>query len=504
MIKESLKVHGKRQIEVKQRVSFTKQDDKAVRYLVETYFFLPTALQVNRFTYTSEKFQRSLKHYVRLRPPTQTLHNLAQEKGSFAKLKETLHQFNEQIPLTHDEYENTLKLFALTYKRALRMAVRAANRKKTPSLDLVVQYVGDVQSCLNHYRALADMVKPLEEELKSHAFAYCDEYISVMTTYYLRNLFVSMKQRKLGAPLFALWQTEMLYRKEHYPDSVPEPDGDNELVLYRWSVLKKYISKCLFLEVRRKTGAPLLLHSIYGVAAAISMVFATVIAFLWQGKYGALSSNLFLALVVGYIFKDRIKEIAREKLFKIFQRWIPDRRQLIYAENEAIVGICLESFRFVDHELLPEDVRKLREQSHLINILNDERSEDVLFYSKEVTLNNQPDLFERTKYSIMDISRFNITDFLKYIDNVFEELPLIEDEDQVALSGRIYHIYMIRRVIHNNQITKELARVVITADGIKRLEVVQPLTAEVKEALLTEDLSQAPSQETLAQETQQA
>lgn len=504
MIKESLKIHGKRQIEIKQKVSFAKQEGNEVRYLVETYFFLPTALQVNRFTYSSNKFQRSLKHYVRLRPPTQTLHNLAQEKGSFAKLKETLVQFNEEIPLTHDEYENTLKLFALTYKRALRMAVRAANRKKTPSLELVVQYVGDVQSCLSHYRSLAKMVKPLEKELKSHAFAYCDEYLSVMTTYYLRSLFVSMKEQKLGAPLYALWQAEMLYRKEYYPDSVPESDSDNELVIYRWSVLKKYVSKCLFLEVRRKSGAPLILHSIYGVAAAISMVFATIIAFLWQGKYGALSSNLFLALVVGYIFKDRIKEIAREKLFKIFQRWIPDRRQLIYAENQAIVGICKESFRFVENDLLPVEIREMREQSHLINILNDERAEDVLFYSKEVTLNNQPELFEQTKYSIIDISRFNVTDFLKYIDNVLEELPLIEDEDHVTMGvgERIYHVYVIRRVMHNNQIAKELARVVINADGIKRLEMIQPLTYDVKEEIPTEDLSQESSQEKFLQESQ--
>ncbi|MEX6223867.1 hypothetical protein AB6F55_02965 [Providencia hangzhouensis] len=91
------------------------------------------------------------------------------------------------------------------------------------------------------------------------------------------------------------------------------------MVTYRRNLLKKYINRYLYLEIRHKRGLPLLLHSIYGIAAAISMIFATLIAFLWQGKYGALSANLFLAMVIGYIFKDRLKEIGREQLYRLFQ-----------------------------------------------------------------------------------------------------------------------------------------------------------------------------------------
>ena len=104
-------------------------------------------------------------------------------------------------------------------------------------------------------------------------------------------------------------------------------------MLYRWRSLKKFISSQLFLTVKMREGNPWLLQSLYGIAAAVSMVFATVVAFVWQGKYGALSWNLFLALVIAYIFKDRLKDWMRTRLAKLFRRWLPSRRQLIYAND---------------------------------------------------------------------------------------------------------------------------------------------------------------------------
>ena len=481
MIKESLKVHGKRQFEVKQKVSFAR-DAKEVRYQVETYFFLPTALQINNYTYTSGEFQRSLKNYVRLRPPTKKLRSLCAKEGVLDELKEQLQQFEQQTELAVDTYENTLKRYALTYKRSLRLAVKTVRKntqKRTPeTVDAILK---DVEKSLEDYRALCGLAAPIEKRLNSNAFAYCDEYISFITTYYLREMF-TQPDVPAHEQSHELWRQEMLYRKAHYPDSVPLPGCDNEMVLYRWSIIKKYVSRYLFLDIRRKNGAPLLLHSIYGFAAAVSMIFATFIAFFWQGRYGALSINLFLAMVIAYIFKDRIKEIGREQLFRMFQKWIPDRRLLIYKDDKTAVGICKETFRFIKDAFLPEDVRKMRQQSHWIKLLNDQRAEDILLYKKEVLLHNHPQLFEQTQYSIIDITRFNITDFLKYIDNVFEELPLLEEEDHTTLSERIYHIYVIRRVIFGNQTTSELARLVINAEGIKRLEVIQPLSSIEKDS----------------------
>ena len=87
-----------------------------------------------------------------------------------------------------------------------------------------------------------------------------------------------------------------------------------------------------------------------------------------------------MAVVIAYIFKDRMKDIGREQLLRLFRKWIPDRRLLIYRDEKTI---------FVEHELLPPDIAALRERGHWLQLLNDQRDEDILLYKKDVTLHNR-------------------------------------------------------------------------------------------------------------------
>lgn len=81
MIKESLKIHGHHQFEIKQRVSFDHAKTKDIKYQVETYFFLPVALQINPQSYSTKEFQKSLKNYVRLSPATHKLKFFYKKRG---------------------------------------------------------------------------------------------------------------------------------------------------------------------------------------------------------------------------------------------------------------------------------------------------------------------------------------------------------------------------------------------------------------------------------------
>ena len=82
--------------------------------------------------------------------------------------------------------------------------------------------------------------------------------------------------------------------------------------LYRASVLKKYAASVLFLQVDVKPDGQSWTHLAQSIAAGIAMIFATGIAFLFQARYGNFTFPLFIALVLGYMFKDRIKEIGRD------------------------------------------------------------------------------------------------------------------------------------------------------------------------------------------------
>ncbi|MDR2241272.1 MAG: hypothetical protein LBE28_00710 [Providencia alcalifaciens] len=474
MIKESLKIHGKKQFEIKQQVFFPRKS-KEIRYQVETFFFLPASMQVNPDLYTPSNLQRSLKNYIRLRAPTVQLSSIPAVGGLVDELKSWLERLDPELPPTLDEYENHLKRFALTFKRSVRLTLKmVAQNSQRQTEEYITGVLADIEHGLKRYRELSAYAAPIEKVIKSNAFAYCDEFMSHYTLFYLQDL-LKDKQLPLRDDIRHLWYQEMRYLKKLAPDSFPHDENDAEMVTYRRNLLKKYINRYLYLEIRHKRGLPLLLHSIYGIAAAISMVFATFIAFMWQGKYGALSANLFLAMVIGYIFKDRLKEIGREQLYRLFQRWIPDRQLRIYREGvKEPVGVCKESFRFLKESTLSPDIHEMRQKSHWVNLVNVQRVEDILYYRKDVTLHSNSAAFMQTQSSIVDITRVNISDFLKYLDISYEEL-MVNDDEPVIIGEKVYHIYLCRRVIMNKKAYNELARLVVNADGIKRLEILQPL-----------------------------
>ena len=474
MIKESLKIHGKKQFEIKQQVFFPRKS-KEIRYQVETFFFLPASMQVNPDLYTASNLQRSLKNYIRLRAPTVQLSSIPAENGLVDELKSWLERLDPELPPTLDEYENHLKRFALTFKRSVRLTLKmVAQNAQRQTEEYITGLLADIEHGLKRYRELSTYTAPIENIIHSNAFAYCDEFMSHYTLFYLHDL-LKEKQLPLRDEIRHLWYQEMRYLKKLAPDNFPHDENDAEMVTYRRNLLKKYINRYLYLDIRHKRGLPLLLHSIYGIAAAISMVFATFIAFMWQGKYGALSANLFLAMVIGYIFKDRLKEIGREQLYRLFQRWIPDRQLRIYREGvKEPVGICKESFRFLKESTLSPDIHEMRQKSHWVNLINVQRVEDILYYRKDVTLHSYSAAFMQTQSSIVDITRVNISDFLKYIDISYEEL-MVNDDEPAIIGEKVYHIYLCRRVIMNKKAYNELARLVVNADGIKRLEILQPL-----------------------------
>ena len=155
MIKESVKVHGQYQLEIKQKVSFDRRAHE-VRYRIETWFFLPAALQVNPDFYSPKYFQQSLKNYVRLRPPTRKLSQLLEPDEMLAELAAFLATKPDKEGL--EPYENTLKRYALTYKRALRLAVKWMERNaQKRSADAITELLAEIHDVLAAYRALSPL-----------------------------------------------------------------------------------------------------------------------------------------------------------------------------------------------------------------------------------------------------------------------------------------------------------------------------------------------------------
>lgn len=130
MIRETLKALGNHTIEIKQRVVFPEKKN-VQHYHVETWLFFPSSLLINRWNYPPQTFQQNLKNYIRLRPPTLMLRKFAAACEEKLTEIERLIQRDIRGDKLSEDYEYKLKMFCLTYKRALHLETRSLIRLTT-------------------------------------------------------------------------------------------------------------------------------------------------------------------------------------------------------------------------------------------------------------------------------------------------------------------------------------------------------------------------------------
>ena len=482
--KESVKLQSGTQIEVTQRIT-VGSDQRALAYAVDTYFFLPNELLINPDTYAGRDFQKHLKTYIRLGCPARTLEALAAPNGALEKLRRTLlvladeTQGKENPQKLLGRYESAVKRMALLYQRSLSMSVKTLLKRAESMTDAelhasIEALFTSAKIVRSGFRDLRLAAERCEERVESHAFDLCNEFISISTAKAVSRLYERLEGRCANV-VDRFWLEEKLYRESRYPGTIARSSADRERVLYRWRAVKKYVESLLYFDVRRRDGETLLAHSLYGAAAAVSMLFATIVAFVWQSRYGSLSLNLFFAMILAYIFKDRIKEVLRAKLLRRFREWLPDRRLRIMRTGTAgtEIGRCDETFDFLSSKQIPPEVARLRRDAKEppFSFMTNGRTEQVFRYRKTVDLAVSEAVLQFTERQFVDITRFNLSDFLRNIDNLYSSLPELDlDEPEPARAPKTYHIYMAREITVDNRRTLELCRICVSLDGIRSLE----------------------------------
>lgn len=459
LVKESLKLHSAEQLEIKQEIEIDPEVSKS-RYSVESYFFFPAALYINKETYSEADFRRPLKSYVRLRLPKFPLADFMEGGEEYLRLKNFLNEPTGSIELRTSALKRYALLIKGSFKRRIKTLLESGTEEDVTAL------VEELRRVIAASRPLLLSAADLQEPALAVTARAADEYLATILEYHGKRLLT-----RFDGGLKAFLTENALYREKTYPESASwQPRED---VLYRWRSLKKFISSQLFLTVKMREGNPWLLQSLYGIAAAVSMIFATVVAFLWQGKYGALSWNLFLALVIAYIFKDRLKDWMRTRLAKLFRRWLPSRRQLIYANDGRMVGVCRESFEFVKRAEVPPEILALRTKAHYVPFAQEE-TETIFLYRKDVELKNEWIHSYENRSSLYDITRLGVMPWTSNIDQQFEELPFADEDDERAHGpvAKLYHVYLVRRIrVENPKHERfEVTRLVLKHDGLFLLE----------------------------------
>jgi len=482
MITESVKIHDKFSIEIK--LGYTSDEEiKSPEFDTDIYLFVPESLDINRYTYTSKNFYRDLKSNTRLITPVFILRDIYQ--GDNCPLKRLEQSFYNLASRPNKEnienYEFQIKMFGSIMKSALRREVFHIKDNKIESdLNYLLQeYTENINNINKKYRELRKIINvPTINTKLMDIYLFGDEYLGDVTEKYTFRLLRFIRNKKYDpkykTELLRLIKNEIEYKKSQDLPVVSNDYDNNEELLYRRSVLKKFIESALFLNTRKRKDGELMEQMLYSIAAGLAMVFATGVAFYAQKVYGNFTTTFFIVLVISYMFKDRIKELSRAYFSGKYRKKHFDHKTDIFSSKAHKVGQFKESFSYIDEKDIPERVLKRRNRSHLTEIENDWMGEKVILFRKRIKLypKKLKNIFkEYTINGVNGIARLNLVHFTEKMDNPEMPMYLLEDESYKKIYGsKVYHINMIINFRTQEKIFFRRYRIVLNRSGIKRVQ----------------------------------
>jgi len=484
MIDIQAKVHDKFSVEFK--IAFLAQKRLDVSdFEMNTWLFIPNSLDINPLTYEKNHFYRDIKSYLRLVTPVYLLRNLARpDSRPFSLLRDVFQQLADHPDhTTAAAYESRLKLFAVVFKSALRDEVihLQGNQIEADQAYLCREYVKNTRSITTTFRELRRVinVSTVAPELLNY-YRFADEFISNVVEQHTYKLLKAISARPL--PLFAplreeleqLLREELAYKQaQGYLHVLHESPVKNRDFLFRAGLLKKYIEGELFLTARKKSNTFVAEQVLFSIAAGVAMIFATVVSFSFQKKYGNFTMPLFVALIVSYMLKDRIKDLMRYYFaHKLGGKYFDNKIQI--SRNGEPIGWSKEGFDFITDNKVPREVMELRNRSALLCAENRNVDEKIILYRKRVQMHSKQ-LTKDNGYpfpGIHDIIRFNLSEFMRKMDN--PEVPLCSLNEQnefcTTHGEKIYYLNFIMQFKYEEQLEYRRYRIVLNQLGIKKIE----------------------------------
>lgn len=402
------------------------------KYSIGIWFIVPSGLDINRATYRNEDFYADLKSYYRLITPDYCLDSIAEGIGSPLRHLQSSLQAVSETPdeRTFEGFEYQVKMFCSIYRSSLR---KSLSEKDSPE-----QAFASAEKVIDAY---SEVKKEIElSAVKMDGRIYCMvygcymkglEYLLAVTD---TAVYPTLKQYPSATAAMKL--TDSVRKREGFASFVPGNDRQNAEILHRWSMLKKYCSEKLYFGVNTKRDGVLAEQFYYSIAAGMSMVFATVVAFSFQMKYGNFTMPLFIALVVSYMLKDRIKELMRY-YFSIRKRekYLDYRTDIMFKGEK--VGSAKEGFDFIGRKRIPDFVSECMETP-----------DDQIMLYRSFLRTSPEELREDSEYRIEGINnivRFNFSRFLKNMDDTrFTTAGFGADGTCSEITAdKIYYIRMI-------------------------------------------------------------
>jgi len=491
---------------------------------------VPRSLGLDVHSYTREQFYADVQAYIRFKTPHVSLPALADSddrRSPLQRARRLVQQANGELEtLEPGQLSHELRLLGCMVRANLRDTATDISTKierlgdpgahEVLTQDVrqaIARLLHDVGVILGAFRALRpDFLQPRRPQWLGELYEYVDEYLSISVETYLTSVLSSLDaneglRRRLAdnrAGLVTRVVAEQRHRSGAGYQSVLDPDGENRSYVYRKSALKKFVSSVLFLEIRKEKEGRGIANVVAGVAAAVAMAFSTVAAIWSQGRYGLNSFPFVLAIVISYVFKDRIKEWLRAYFSGLLSSWLSDYSVQIHDPVAGVVvGRCRESFAFLSPSQVPPEILRRRHADSRSVLEPESKPEVIMKYVKDVTLLGKRIAHTHGRLGdVNDIIRFDFSGFLARMDQPRQTVATYSPElDGVTAvtCPKAYHVNLVMVLTaqgHQSRSPKpsrgsapsrrhdasrkldvvaiDRFRVILDKRGIRSLQVVQP------------------------------
>lgn len=497
--------HGSDNIEVKLEYNLADLV-KTNNYKIETYFFVPSELKVDKSTYPKENFYFDTKNYLRFMTPYYSLRQIIDPKFSKSPLnilKQILKNYDKAKPAQKKQYQDQiikeLKLTGTMVRARLRdwrnYVKQGLFKNKFDSKESITDFkerLTNCQSYLISFRKLEKVfLKKIKDQNVIEYFKIVEEFTSNLIEERLAQVMSLIepkikkdqqeKLKKIKSELAAFLKIEKsLRQRKKFKLKFENTKKGKEKYLYYFNQYKKAVASVLYLDITRKKSKTPYIHVIAAWAAFFTAGLNSYISFFIIKKYYATNTIILVVLMaLLYVFKDRLKNLLKIIAGKQTLSRFPDFSTKIrdkVDKKKINLGEIREKVFFPTEEQSSQTVLNIKNKAKSVP---QNKLENIMVYQKEMNIKTSliKKYYERTT-NLTDIMRFNIS---KFFINMAEPKKSIYYLDEalkkvVATFGkRVYHIGLIikytkftsrrKKVLHY-----EYYKVVCTKAGIERVD----------------------------------
>lgn len=454
-------------------------------FRMNLWVFIPGSLDINRRTYSRADFYKDIISNIRLITPVFLLRDIAKEDSiPFSYLESSFSRLASSYSKNSvADFEYQIKMFSAIFKSAIRDQINYIfSLQNSTDRDMLFQELLDnIENVLIRYRSLSKVIQtPTVPQKYYNYYEFGDEFLSNTVD---NHLFVTLDQHCSKENEFAnrfrdkirsvIKREESYKQKKNYPVVSENVDNKNTDLVHRKGMLKKFIESDLFLDAKKKRDGVLTEQIYFSLAAGLSMVFATAVAFSFQQKFGNFTMPLFVALVVSYMLKDRIKELMRHYFaHQRGSKYFDSKTTVSIKENQ--IGWSKEGFDFVPEFKVPQEILKIRNRSALLEADNRFAREKIILYRKLVHVDRDM-LDANSKYfieGINEIIRISVHSFINKMDDPDTMLYKIGDEGELRKikALKVYYLNFVIELKYEDFLQYKYYRLIFNRNGIIRIE----------------------------------